>query len=226
LLFAFLGAPFILLLRGMAELGIAAPIAVVLMALLARMIVLPLALHAQRQGRILRLLQPKVQLIEDENKGDETRIEESMVELYKSYRVSPLATLWPNILQGIIFLSAWAAAAWLGGGAGSMLWPKGEIIDITEPALGQGLLGIIVASLTVIAAAAVFARNAHTAAGDARKLLIMTGVAGLIGIGIVIWILSFSTTILICVLLTTALAQTPLLGWIVGKDSRLRELDT
>ena len=80
-------------------------IAILLLVLVIKAILYPLANKAFKSTAKMKKLQPQITQLRDRNKGDQQKVQKEMMELYKKEGVNPMAGCWPVLLQMPVFLS-------------------------------------------------------------------------------------------------------------------------
>lgn len=84
-------------------------LAIIVMTILIKILLLPLAIKQIRSMRSLQAIQPKIQEIQKKYKGDRAKITLEMQKLYKENEVSPLAGCLPLLIQMPFLVSIYYA---------------------------------------------------------------------------------------------------------------------
>jgi len=78
-------------------------VAIILLTLLVRGLMFPIAQKQYKSGYQMRLVQPRMKALQERHKGDKAKLQEEMMKLYREEKVNPLAGCLPAILQIPIF---------------------------------------------------------------------------------------------------------------------------
>ena len=73
--------------------------AIIILTIIIRLILLPSSLKAARAQIKLRDLQPEIQKIQEQYKGDKTKQSQAVMEFYKKHKVSPWGSCLPLLIQ-------------------------------------------------------------------------------------------------------------------------------
>ncbi len=105
-------------------------IVVILLALMIKLLLAPLSIKSAVSIKRMNLLQPKLKNIQEKYKGDQKKLQEKTMELYKKEGVNPLGGCLPMLLQIPVFFALYrvlATSVELRGA--NFLWIK----DLTQP---------------------------------------------------------------------------------------------
>lgn len=80
-------------------------VAIVILTLLVRIILLPFFYKSAKDQTIIQKLQPYIQEIQKNHKGDRVKQGEAMMELYKKHKVNPFSSILLILLQLPIFIA-------------------------------------------------------------------------------------------------------------------------
>jgi len=80
-------------------------VAILLLTLIVRAVMFPIAHKQFKSGQQMKIVQPKMKALQERHKEDKTRLQEEMMKLYKEEKINPLAGCAPVLLQIPIFFS-------------------------------------------------------------------------------------------------------------------------
>ena len=80
-------------------------IAIIIITLLTKIIFYPLAQKQYKSMKKMQSLQPQVQKIREKYKGDKQRMNQEMMQLYKTYKVNPAGGCLPMLVQIPVFIA-------------------------------------------------------------------------------------------------------------------------
>jgi YidC/Oxa1 family membrane protein insertase len=80
-------------------------VAILLLTVIVRLIMFPIAHKQFKSGQQMKIVQPKMKALQERHKEDKTRLQEEMMKLYKEEKINPLAGCLPVLLQIPIFFS-------------------------------------------------------------------------------------------------------------------------
>jgi YidC/Oxa1 family membrane protein insertase len=83
-------------------------IAIILLTLLVRVVLLPLAIKQIRSMRQMQALQPKLQALQQKYKGNRQKFAEEQMKLYKEHGVNPLGGCLPLVMQIPVFIALYS----------------------------------------------------------------------------------------------------------------------
>jgi YidC/Oxa1 family membrane protein insertase len=89
-------------------------IAIILVTLAIRLLLLPLTMKGMRAQRKMQTVQPKLQAVKAQARGNKQREQQMTMELYKKEGVNPLAGCLPMLLQMPVWLAMYGALLTLG----------------------------------------------------------------------------------------------------------------
>lgn len=78
---------------------------IILMTVLVRMALYPLNLRQSKTMKMMQKLQPEMKEIQEKYKDKPDQAQREMMDLYKKYKVNPLSSCWPMLIQMPIFIS-------------------------------------------------------------------------------------------------------------------------
>jgi YidC/Oxa1 family membrane protein insertase len=84
-------------------------IALILIAILVKLVTYPLTLTQTRSMRSMQNLQPKMAELQDRHKGDREKLAAAQMELYKEHGVNPFGGCLPLIITMVLLISIYAA---------------------------------------------------------------------------------------------------------------------
>jgi YidC/Oxa1 family membrane protein insertase len=79
-------------------------LAISMIALVVMLITAPLQLKATKGMLEMQKLQPELRKLQQEHRGDRTKLNEEMMKLYQEHKVNPLASCFPLLLQFPVFI--------------------------------------------------------------------------------------------------------------------------
>ncbi len=79
-------------------------VAISLIALVVMLLTAPLQLKATKGMLEMQRLQPELRKLQQEHRGDRTKLNEEMMKLYQEHKVNPLASCFPLVLQFPVFI--------------------------------------------------------------------------------------------------------------------------
>ena len=80
-------------------------VAILLLTLIVRAVMFPIAHKQFKSGQQMKIVQPKMKALQERHKEDKPRLQEEMMKLYKEEKINPLAGCLPVFLQIPIFFS-------------------------------------------------------------------------------------------------------------------------
>jgi len=80
-------------------------VAILLLTVIVRVVMFPIAHKQFKSGQQMKIVQPKMKALQERHKEDKTRLQEEMMKLYKEEKINPLAGCLPVFLQIPIFFS-------------------------------------------------------------------------------------------------------------------------
>src|SRR3954468_13472172 len=80
-------------------------LAIVLLTILVRALLLPLALKQFRSMQSLARHQPELKALQEKHKGDKDRLNQEMMKFYRENKINPLASCLPLAAQIPVFIS-------------------------------------------------------------------------------------------------------------------------
>lgn len=98
--------------------------AIILMALMIQIAMLPLTYKQLKSAAVMQRIQPQMKLIQEKYKSDPMRAQQEMMGLYKKYGANPLSGCLPLFIQMPIFIALFNAlrTSWSLHGAPFILW--------------------------------------------------------------------------------------------------------
>jgi YidC/Oxa1 family membrane protein insertase len=79
-------------------------VAIIILTIMVRIVIFPLTWKQIRSQMAMQSLAPKIKEIQAKHKGDKQRIQQETMKLYQEYRVNPLASCFPLLLQLPVFI--------------------------------------------------------------------------------------------------------------------------
>jgi YidC/Oxa1 family membrane protein insertase len=79
-------------------------VAIIILTIIVRIVIFPLTWKQIRSQMAMQSLAPKIKEIQAKHKGDKQRIQQETMRLYQEYRVNPLASCFPLLLQLPVFI--------------------------------------------------------------------------------------------------------------------------
>ncbi len=79
-------------------------VAIIILTIIVRIVIFPLTWKQIRSQMAMQSLTPKIKEIQAKHKGDKQRIQQETMKLYQQYRINPLASCFPLLLQLPIFM--------------------------------------------------------------------------------------------------------------------------
>jgi YidC/Oxa1 family membrane protein insertase len=83
-------------------------VAIILLTLLVRVVLLPLAIKQVRSMREMQALQPKLQALQQKYKGNKQKFAEEQMKLYREHGVNPLGGCLPLVMQIPVFIALYS----------------------------------------------------------------------------------------------------------------------
>ncbi|MGH2682015.1 MAG: YidC/Oxa1 family membrane protein insertase [Actinomycetota bacterium] len=83
-------------------------VAIILLTLLVRVVLLPLAIKQVRSMREMQALQPKLQALQQKYKGNRQKFAEEQMKLYREHGVNPLGGCLPLVMQIPVFIALYS----------------------------------------------------------------------------------------------------------------------
>jgi YidC/Oxa1 family membrane protein insertase len=83
-------------------------VAIILLTVLVRLVLYPLAVKQIRSMTAMQKIQPKMKELQKKHKGDRQKLNEEMMKLYKEHGVNPLGGCFPMLLQLPVFIALYA----------------------------------------------------------------------------------------------------------------------
>ncbi len=83
-------------------------LAIILFALLIKLLFSPLSIYSQKSMRAMQLIQPRIKEIQKRHKDDPKKINEETMKLYQHYKVNPFTGCLPLLIQFPIFFALYA----------------------------------------------------------------------------------------------------------------------
>ncbi|WP_454882412.1 membrane protein insertase YidC [Sphingomonas oryzagri] len=80
-------------------------VAILLLTVIVRLIMFPIAHKQFKSGQQMKVVQPKMKALQERHKEDKTRLQEEMMKLYREEKINPVAGCLPVLLQIPIFFS-------------------------------------------------------------------------------------------------------------------------
>lgn len=80
-------------------------VAILLLTVIVRLIMFPIAHKQFKSGQQMKIVQPKMKALQERHKEDKPRLQEEMMKLYREEKINPLAGCAPVLLQIPIFFS-------------------------------------------------------------------------------------------------------------------------
>lgn len=80
-------------------------VAILLLTVIVRAVMFPIAHKQFKSGQQMKIVQPKMKALQERHKEDKQRLQEEMMKLYKEEKINPLAGCAPVLLQIPIFFS-------------------------------------------------------------------------------------------------------------------------
>lgn len=96
---------------------------VVIVTILLKVLLFPLVLPSLKSAKVMRMLAPKLKKLQEQYKGDKTKLASAQMELYKQEGVNPMSGCLPQLLQVavlILFFSAFNIVTQFAEGKGSL----------------------------------------------------------------------------------------------------------
>lgn len=78
---------------------------IILLTIVIRIFILPLAIKQAKSMREMQKLQPKIKALQEKHKGDRERLGKETMKLYQEHKVNPLSGCLPLILQMPVFFA-------------------------------------------------------------------------------------------------------------------------
>lgn len=80
-------------------------VAIMLLTVIVRLVMFPIAHKQFKSGQQMKIVQPKMKALQERHKEDKQRLQEEMMKLYREEKINPLAGCAPVLLQIPIFFS-------------------------------------------------------------------------------------------------------------------------
>jgi len=80
-------------------------VAILLLTVIVRLVMFPIAHKQFKSGQQMKIVQPKMKALQERHKEDKPRLQEEMMKLYREEKINPLAGCLPVFLQIPIFFS-------------------------------------------------------------------------------------------------------------------------
>jgi len=80
-------------------------VAILLLTVIVRLVMFPIAHKQFKSGQQMKIVQPKMKALQERHKEDKQRLQEEMMKLYREEKINPLAGCLPVLLQIPIFFS-------------------------------------------------------------------------------------------------------------------------
>jgi YidC/Oxa1 family membrane protein insertase len=78
-------------------------LAIIILTILSKLLLFPIARSAHRSMVKMKNLQPKITILKQQYEGDKYKIQEELMRLYKKEKINPLSGFWPLLVQMPIF---------------------------------------------------------------------------------------------------------------------------
>lgn len=83
-------------------------VAIILLTIIVRIVLFPLAVKQIRSMTAMQKIQPKLKELQQKHKGDRQKLNEEMMKLYREHGVNPLGGCFPMLLQLPVFIALYA----------------------------------------------------------------------------------------------------------------------
>ena len=107
--FEFLAQPLLSILRWLQQYVINWGVAIILLTLIVRTAMFPLAFTGMRSMRKMSALNPKIKSIREKNKGNKERMNKEIMQFYRQHKINPMGGCLPMALQIPIFIALYQA---------------------------------------------------------------------------------------------------------------------
>jgi YidC/Oxa1 family membrane protein insertase len=99
-------------------------VAIILLTAVIRLILWPLMSQSIRGQKAMQSLQPKIQALREQHKGDKQKLAQATMELYKTEKINPLSSCLPLLIQMPILIALyWVLSAGLKSQRLDLLYP-------------------------------------------------------------------------------------------------------
>jgi YidC/Oxa1 family membrane protein insertase len=146
-------------------------IAIILLSIATKLVFYPLTQSSLRAMKLMHHLQPQVKALQEKHKGDPQKMNKAMMDLYKEYKVNPVAGCLPLLIQMPIFFALYNVL--LNSielrGAGFM----GYIQDLSLPDVAFTIAGFPIHLLPVVMTGSTYLMQAQTPVAPAQKPMMM-----------------------------------------------------
>lgn len=146
-------------------------IAIILISAATKLVFYPLTQSSLRSMKLMHHLQPEVKALQDRYKGDPTKMNKQMMDLYKKNKVNPLSGCMPMILQIPVFIALYNVL--LNSielrGAGFM----GYVNDLSVPDVMFSIAGFPIHFFPILMTGSTYLMQAQTPVAPAQKPMMM-----------------------------------------------------
>ena len=104
-IFYFLSKPLLIILKKLNTISGNFGIAIILLTILVRMIIFPLATRSYRSMAKMKKVAPRMKELQEEYKDDKKALQNATYQLYKDYNINPMSAMFPLLLQIPIFFA-------------------------------------------------------------------------------------------------------------------------
>jgi len=91
-------------------------LAIILLTIIIKLILLPFTIKSTRSQKAMQDLQPKIEELKKQHKGDKQKLSMAMMDLYKTEKVNPFSSCLPLLVQLPIFIAIYSALRSVGKG--------------------------------------------------------------------------------------------------------------
>ena len=104
-MFYFISKPLLIILKKLYKISGNFGVAIILLTILVRMIIFPLANRSYKATAKMKLLSPEMKEIKEKYKDNKQEMQKATMELYKKYKINPMSAILPMFLQIPIFFA-------------------------------------------------------------------------------------------------------------------------
>jgi YidC/Oxa1 family membrane protein insertase len=146
-------------------------IAIILLSIATKLVFYPLTQSSLRAMKLMHHLQPQVKALQEKHKNDPQKMNKAMMDLYKEYKVNPVAGCLPLLIQMPIFFALYNVL--LNSielrGAGFM----GYVQDLSLPDVAFTIAGFPIHLLPIVMTGSTYLMQAQTPVAPAQKPMMM-----------------------------------------------------
>ena len=104
-MFYFISKPLLIILKKLYKISGNFGVAIILLTILVRMIIFPLANRSYKATAKMKLLSPEMKDLKEKYKDNKQEMQKATMELYKKYKINPMSAILPMFLQIPIFFA-------------------------------------------------------------------------------------------------------------------------